>query len=539
MILNRVSTQSAADDDQESPAVQQMAFDLYQRLSARFARNSRARGLSTLAWGREYLAPHFTHPASRMHLWLAKQLDACRFQRGCKISLIGPRGAAKSTIGSLAYPLRAALEGRERYIWLVSDTNSQAATHLENIKAELDGNPLLASDYSHAVGHGDHWRADSIQLANGVVIEAFGTGQRIRGRKRRESRPTLIICDDLQNDSHIISASQRDKSRDWFYGALLKAGTKDTNVVSLATALHRDALAMALDHAPGWNSAKFSAILEWPENMTLWSEWEKIYCNVEAPYAKQHAWNYFLKNRRKMTAGAVLLWPEHEDLYALMKMRVEEGRTAFEREKQNSPIDPDRCEWPEEYFGEHIWFDEWPKNVRLKTIALDPSKGADSRHGDYSALVVLGVDHAGTLYVEADLARRPTPRMVADTVTLCARHVPDALGVEANQFQELLAGEINDEFRRQGVHRLPVSLIRNDVNKHVRIRRLGPYLSLHKIRFRAGHPSTTLLVEQLRDFPLASHDDGPDALEMALRLAEQAYRGANSDGLGYRLPVSD
>ena len=29
------------------------------------------------------------------------------------------------------------------------------------------------------------------------------------------------------------------------------------------------------------------------------------------------------------------------------------------------------------------------------------------------------------------------------------------------------------------------------------------------------------MVEQLRDFPHADHDDGPDALEMAVRLAAE------------------
>ena len=24
------------------------------------------------------------------------------------------------------------------------------------------------------------------------------------------------------------------------------------------------------------------------------------------------------------------------------------------------------CEWPEAYFDEHIWFDEWPANLQVK-----------------------------------------------------------------------------------------------------------------------------------------------------------------------------
>ena len=165
-----------------------------------------------------------------------------------------------------------------------------------------------------------------------------------------------------------------------------------------------------------------------------------------------------------------------EDLYTLMCMRVEGGRTAFEREKQNSPINPDLCEWPESYFDETIWFDAWPANLAVKTMALDPSKGSDSRRGDYSALVVLGVDRQGMLYVEADLARRPTPEMVADGAEWFRRHRPDVFGVEANQFQDLLAGEFESEFRRQGILAARPVPIENHTSKQVRIRRLGPYL---------------------------------------------------------------
>jgi hypothetical protein len=46
------------------------------------------------------------------------------------------------------------------------------------------------------------------------------------------------------------------------------------------------------------------------------------------------------------------------------------------------------------------------------------------------------------------------------------------------------------------------------------------------------------LVNQLRDFPLGDHDDGPDALEMAVRLARNALGIRRfDDGLGNRLPV--
>jgi predicted phage terminase large subunit-like protein len=504
----------------------------------RGGRFQNARPQTTLAWGRLFLSRHFAKPPSAMHEWLGQQLDRMRSQRGTKVNLIGPRGSAKSTIATLCYVLRAALEHLESYIWIVSDTKEQAQTHLENVKVELADNALLSVAYPDASGQGRHWRANSVELANGVVIESYGTGQAIRGRRRRADRPTLIVCDDLQNDSHIASPGQREASRQWFHGTLLNAGTKDTNVVNLATALHREALALELHQTAGWVSSRFAAIESWPTNIALWEQWESIYCNTDNPDAKYDARIFYEQHRTEMDVGAIVLWPAVEDLYRLMQIRVESGRTAFEREKQGSPVDPDLCEWPEAYFADHIWFEHWPDDLLIRAIALDPSKGRDARRGDYSAYVMLGIDGKGTIYVEADLARRPTPQMVADGVTLCSRFRPTVFGVEANQFQELLCGEFAAEFTRHGLSHIVPAAIHNHANKLVRIRRLGPCLSQRRLRFLAPSAATKLLVDQLRDFPAGAHDDGPDALEMALRLAEDVWHGrTNDDGLGNRLPV--
>jgi predicted phage terminase large subunit-like protein len=473
-----------------------------------------------------------------MHRWLSRQLDRFAHLRGRKLNVLAPRGAAKSTVAALAYPLHEALEAREPYIWILSDTRHQAHAHLENIKNELTGNPALAAAYPHAAGKGPVWRSGSILLPNGVALEAFGTGQRIRGRRFRAHRPTLIICDDLESDDHTRSPTARETSRDWFNGTLLKAGTPDTNVVHLATALHRDALAMRLSRTPGWNSRVFRAIIQWPAAMSLWQQWETIYTAVDRSDADRAARAFYEEHRDEMNTGARVLWPELEDLYTLMCMRAEGGRAAFEREKQNSPIAPEQCEWPEDHFDESIWFDQWPRQLAIKTLAIDPSKGADSRRSDYSAIVMLGLDRRGVLYAEADLARRPVSQIVADGVALYRRFQPHAFGVEINQFQELLGSEFETEFRRQGVLAPRPRLIDNHVNKLVRIRRLGPHLATGRLKMKSNSPGTALLVDQLRDFPAGDHDDGPDALEMALRLAEQLAAGANHhDGLPPRLPV--
>ncbi len=506
-------------------------------MHGRTAASSQAEVL--LTWAAKHLPQHFTLPPSAMHRWLADRLDAMRISRGTKLNVIGPRGSAKSTVATLAYVLRAAVEATEPYVWIVSDTRHQACGHLDNVKSELVDNELLAKHYPAAIGIGPVWRSGAIVMANRVTIEAFGTGQKLRGRRRRAHRPTLIVCDDIQNDEHAYSKIRREHCREWFHGALMQAGSATTNVVHLATALHREALAMELDHTPGWLSRRFAAVERWPDNAALWDQWRRIFCDTERPDAIEAAQRFYEAQRDAMNAGTKLLWPEAENLYALKCLEAEVGRTAFEREKQSSPVNPARCEFPEEYFADGLWFDAWPTAVRIRTIALDPSKGVRDTVGDFSAFVMLAVDAFGVLHVQADLARRPTPRIVADGVTLVAQFRPDAFGIEANQFQDLLAGEIQAEFGRRGLSHPPLWMISNHADKHIRIRAIGPYLSQRRLRFKSGCPSTRLLVEQLRDFPAADHDDGPDALEMAIRLASAIEQGRNHhDTLGDRIDLS-
>ena len=514
-------------------------FDYFRRHFAQrhgeARRRTRAMSDSLLEWGRRYLPDHFKAPPSKLHAFLSKRLATFHRCRGTRLNILAPRGSAKSTLVTLAYVLRAALYGTERYIWILSDTKPQAAAHLENVRLELEENPLIRTDFAKEVVPESPWRANRLVLGNGVAIESFGTGQRIRGRRRRDERPTLIVCDDLQNDDHILSAVRRERARTWFHGSLLKAGTPKTNVINLATALHREALALELCRTPGWESRVFKAIVRFPGRMDLWEAWEEKYAAIDDSNRDATAKAFFEANRREMTRGAVVLWPEVEDLYTLMRLRAEGGVAAFEREKQNSPVNPDLCEWPERYFDEGVWFETWPNDLRLRVIALDPSKGADSRLGDYSALVRLGVGRDGLLYVEADLIRRPVPELIAETVDAVRQFRPDCFGVEANQFQSLLADAMQREFRDRGMLAIRPALIENRDPKLLRIRRLGPYLASKLFRFHRGIPGTRLLVDQLRMFPIADHDDGPDALEMAVRLANNALRPGVDDGLGERL----
>jgi len=205
------------------------------------------------------------------------------------------------------------------------------------------------------------------------------------------------------------------------------------------------------------------------------------------------------------------------------------GPTYARQELGGEFVETEGAEWPAAWFPEEHFAPWWPADgLQLRVVALDPSKGKKTDEGDYSAFVALARDRAGRLWVEADLARRPTTQIVADGCRLFARFAAetggplDGFGCEADQFQELLADQFVTATRA-----VPVPLYKmltGGVPKEVRIRRLTPYLSQGLFRWR-DTPGTRLLVQQLQTFPVGDHDDGPDALEYALRLAIRLWNG--------------
>jgi PBSX family phage terminase large subunit len=195
------------------------------------------------------------------------------------------------------------------------------------------------------------------------------------------------------------------------------------------------------------------------------------------------------------------------------------------QELEGDFVSMDGVEWPNEYFGEHIWIDKFPEahDLTISAMSLDPSKGKNARHGDYSTTIRLGRDKAGILYVDADLRRCDSETLIAYFIGEVADFYPDVIGIEVNQFQHLLSGEIAKGMKKHNID-IPIIELYNNIQKEVRIRRLGPYLSNKKFRF-VRSPGTNLLVSQLREFPLGKHDDGPDGLEMALRVMISTWNG--------------
>jgi hypothetical protein len=462
-----------------------------------------------------------------------------------RFGFAAPRSNAKTTL-LLALLLFCVVYRLKRFCIFITSTASLANDFLTDLKHELEDNERLAEDFPEACGRGRIWREDVIVTRNGVRIQALGAGKRIRGRKHRQWRPDLFILDDLEDDEHVRNLEQRDKLHNWLSKAVLKARgvAVKADFLFSGTLLHFDSvLARVLDakRSPGWRTRIYRAVITWAERADLWQQWEEIYTDWRKPDAERlaSAEAFFDAHRDAMLAGTEVLWPEGEPYLELMRQRIDDGPLAFQSEKQNEPLDPSQCKFPEVWFE---WFDEveedgvvWlipEKGDRIRLAdcdlygACDPSKGKSDKGGDPSAIVTIAAypgqhlsSYAGRYrsfwVLDGDVAWRVPPAILQRILDLHQLRRYQRFGMEAVQFQELFAEDLQQrslsDKNAQGLHVVKLTPISD---KTLRIEKLAMYIYGGRLKF--SKRVVGAYYDQHRFFDQHPHDDGPDGTELCL-----------------------
>ena len=489
-------------------------------------------------FGRAYLAHYFVRKSPAFHgeldrIWregVLKGLDptvaAKEISRadGCRRAIEAPRGHAKSTTFTFKDSIHAAVYAYKHYEIILSDSSEQAEGFLADIKTEFEENAALREDFGEL--EGKVWKSSVILTANGVKIEAIGSGKKIRGRRHKQWRPDLIVCDDLENDENVNTPEQRKKLRDWFYKAVSKAGDTYTDIVYIGTLLHFDALLANVAKNPSYKAVKYRGVISFAANSELWDAWESIFTDLANENRQDEARAFYEANREAMLEGTAVLWEEKLSYYDLMVIRISEGEASFNSEIQNDPIDPENCTFQEE------WFDFWDDDGKqqpdfsdprfLFIGANDPSLGKNKK-SDTSSIFALAKDTVtGYIYVViADVARRKPDQIIEDALEASRRLKRDfkrpyyKFGVETVQFQYYFAEIMRQRAAEAGEY-LPIEEINSTQNKDARIQSLQPFVKNGYVKFSKKHKT---LLKQMTEYPMGKNDDAPDALQMAVALA--------------------
>ena len=448
------------------------------------------------AFANRYLRHYLTAPPAPFHKELYHLMASKEANK--REAIAAPRGHGKSVLTSLVFPLWAICTQRKRFIVLLSSSSAIAEGFLASITRELEENALLRRDFGELVGR-EKWTDRDILTSTGIRVSARGVDSSLRGMRSFESRPDLIICDDLEDEEMVLNPQNREKLKNWFFGSVLNLLGPTGDVFVIGTILHHDSLLSLLLKA--WRGRRYQALS--PEGEALWPGY----------YDGERL--LLIKNGDGQKEGI--------------------GTLAFECEYQNNPISPEeqlfRPEWIRYYSPEEL------KGELLVVTALDPALGGGgrwqghSRPGDYSALVTVG-QQGGKIYVlEVELVRGSPRETLEAAVRNFQRWSANplnchflCLAIETNAFQVVLKDMLEETSRKLGLF-IPIRPVRNFSDKVARVGSLSPLVESGSILFRKDDQPCTnkvqgqkALIDQLIQFPKGAHDDGPDALEMAVRM---------------------
>lgn len=394
-----------------------------------------------------------------------------------KAAIAAPRFFGKSRIFTVFYPLFCILEEGPTKLLIISSTSSQAEDSLSMIKRELETNPLIIEDFG--LQKGTTWRNDLISLANGSQIEAKGAEAKVRGK-----HPDRVLVDDIEDDESVATKEQRDKRMDWFLKALLPVGGPKTQFLVSGTILNEDSLLNNLITKENFKKAKWHQKLYQALDSEDKSVWESRY-----PTDWLHA------------------------------VREERGIAAFQQEYMNVPIP---AEW-KPFKPEILNFYTNDVSTGLSyTITCDLAATTNER-SDYTAIVVVGTDEQGTMYVVDYIKKKLLPGEIIDMLfNLYTIYKPHTIGIEDLGFQAWLKNDFEKECAKRHIYPYILGLKPDAANgrrKRFRIESLEPHFRRKRLWIKSSH---TELIAELLAFPAAVHDDLMDALAYQLDICYPA-----------------
>lgn len=467
---------------------------------------------------RTFLDEQFSSTWSTFHYDLVKALEDIIFNHKdeeTKNVRAAPRGHAKSTFVSFAFPLWCICYGYKQTIIVISCSADMARLFLTRIREELEFNELIIKVFGKLQGS-SKWNNSEILTSTGVYCVGKGAGQQMRGLNFK-SRPDLVIIDDLESEESVATETQRATLDKWFSSAVMKMGSPNCDFFFIGTVLSYDSLLYKLLTLPTysmWQRKIYRAVIKFSES-TLWLEWEEKMTNLSDPDPYNTAKKFYLKHKKEMLKGTKVLWEsQRENMYLhLMETRLQDEE-AFNSEFQNDPQTEKSRIFKEEWLEENTY--EYPPNIKRVYGAVDPSCGKN-RKADTSAIVILGEGEDNYIYVlEASIKVRRVEDIILDMEKIIGKYynLLEGFVVETNQFQALFSTTVQQHFIDLGMYVNWIEIFHgaND-KKERRINSMIPKIKNGYLKFNKSH---VMLWRQMKNYP-KDRDDGVDCLEMALR----------------------
>ncbi len=379
---------------------------------------------------------------------------------------LAPRGFGKSTLLSVVRCIFEIVRNPDIRILLASNTHSQAAAFVGEVRGHLERNRIFHRIFGDLVGR--KWTDRELivnsrrRIAKEPTIFATGVDGALVSRHF-----DLIICDDIVDEENSRTEARREKLRTWFFKVLLPCLEPEAKLCLVGTRYHyRDLYGHLI--ASGF----------FPSVTII----------------------------RAIDADGKSPWPERFSVERLEQIRRDAGTVIFNAQYQNDTEAMKGAVFKEDWLR---FYDMLPAQLRIfQGVDLAISRESGS---DFFAIVTVGIDAWGNVYViDCHQARLSFRQQTAAVVKRFLQFDPIRVAIESNAYQ---AAQV-ERVRELGVVRATKVFTTRD--KLSRAWKLSALFEDRRVWLgRNMHE----LVEQLLTFPQCEHDDLFDALDLAIGIS--------------------
>lgn len=384
------------------------------------------------------------------------------------------RGGAKSTLAEEAITIMALLREFRNCV-ILGESETRAVERLRAIKHEFEFNPYIEDLFGSLVG--PVWTETKVILTNGIVLQAHGRGQSLRGVKHLDARPDLWFVDDLEDNESVATPEAREKWLRWFFSVVMPAADPTARFRVVGTPLDPEALLEKLSADQDWDS-------------------------------KTYPIEY-----RDLEGSLRATWEDRFPLPEIDKIRASFERQGlanqFAQEYLCQSVDPATKPFTSEMFRVEPTLRSWHAVYAM----VDPARTAKPDSSATTGVAVWSWINNRLIVWDSYAKFWKPDEIVSDLFAIGETYNPVTIGVEEDGLNEFILQPVRQAQLGRGVS-LPIRAVRAPKGKLDFIRGLQPFFNAREVVFAKDLPD---LRSQLLSFP-TGRIDAPNALAYALSL---------------------
>ena len=336
-----------------------------------------------ISFGKLFLSDDFMRSETPFfHYEIADIIDDGEVKQ---VAIIIPRGHGKTVLTKASILKDFVFCPKDDFLFYawVSATQKLSVGNMDYIKHHIEFNDKIKYYFGNM--RGTKWTEEDVELTNGCKLISKSNVSGIRGGAKLHKRYDLIVLDDFEHEANTITREAREKNANLVTAVVYPALEPHTGRLRVnGTPVHYDSFINNLltSHAKAkknnddfaWNVITYKALTE--DNNTLWPSFfskKKLQEKKKFYQDSGHPQKFFQEYMMEVMSDEDAVWTRQHTRYWDGYYKYEDGVSYIVKDG-----------------------DEIPVNT---FIGCDPATDIDTKHADFSVIMVIAIDANNELYV--------------------------------------------------------------------------------------------------------------------------------------------